>query len=96
MAYETNADDEVVVRVGQAFCRVPDCEHGKKPFQKTVGLPEHLKKAYTEDGFAPITLMAGILDKAAKDAAKAPFNGPYSRGASQRPLPPTPHPAPTG
>ncbi|KAJ5450424.1 uncharacterized protein N7458_006873 [Penicillium daleae] len=55
----------------------------RKPFQKTVGLREHLKKAHSEDGFAPVTLKAGNLDKATKDAAKAFFNGLYSRGASQ-------------
>ncbi|KAJ5439312.1 uncharacterized protein N7458_010310 [Penicillium daleae] len=82
-AYERNADDEVIVHVGEVFCRVPDCEHGKKAFQKTVGLREHLKKAHSQDGFAPVTLKAGNLDKATKDAAKAFFNGLYSRGASQ-------------
>ncbi|KAJ5456114.1 uncharacterized protein N7458_003697 [Penicillium daleae] len=29
LAYQRNADDEVIVYVGEVFCRVPDCEHRK-------------------------------------------------------------------
>ncbi|KAJ5543387.1 hypothetical protein N7535_005815 [Penicillium sp. DV-2018c] len=89
-AYES----KVIVRPGEVFCRVPECERGKKPFQKTVGLHEHLKMAHSEDGFAPVTMKAGTLDKATKDAARAFFNGLYSRRASQAIPEPTKHPLP--
>jgi hypothetical protein len=63
------------------------------PFQKTVGLREHVKKAHGQDGFAPVALKAGNLDKATKDAAKAFFNGIYTRAGPAAPASASP-PAP--
>ncbi|KAJ5456093.1 uncharacterized protein N7458_003676 [Penicillium daleae] len=42
--YDRNENNEVIVYVGEVFCRVVDCEYSRK----TVGLREYLKLAYTE------------------------------------------------